>query len=166
MPSIPAGALRVTIVEGRDLVARDRYFGGSGKSDPYAIVSCGIRKISFKHQYVSESLNPKWDYEVTFAIENPEGHKISIDVYDFNKMTNDDFLGRVEFSVEDTIKRKNFNKWLKLEKVESGEVHVMCEWKIAKPVSALSNNASKDCYLVSVFVHECNNHKTYIFLFG
>ena len=157
MPLIPAGALRIIIVEGRDLVARDRHFGGSGKSDPYAIVSCGERKVSFKHRYVSESLNPKWNYEVTFAIENPEGHKISIDIYDFNKMTNDDFLGRVEFSVEDTIKSKNFNKWLKLGKVESGEVHAMCEWKIAKPASELTKGASKDCYLVSLFVHECKN---------
>ena len=157
MPLVPSGALRFTLIEARNLIIQDRYFGGSGKSDPYAIISCGERKVSFKDQYVAECLNPTWNYEVTFAIENPEGHKINIEVYDFDKMANDDFLGTVELSVEDTIKDKTFDKWLKLEGVDSGEVHAICEWKIAKPASELLDAGSKNLYLVSVFVHECKN---------
>merc|ERR1719414_1134593 len=119
MPLVPSGALTVKLVKARNFIAQDRYIGGSGKSDPYAIISCGERKVSFKDQYVAESLNPTWNYEATFAIENPEGHTIGIEVYDHDKMANDDFLGQLELSVEDSIKHRRFDKWVKLKGVES-----------------------------------------------
>ena len=37
----PAGLLTVTIKEARDLLKKDKHIGGSGKSDPYAVVSIG-----------------------------------------------------------------------------------------------------------------------------
>ena len=45
----PAGLLVVQLVEARDLLKKDKHFGGSGKSDPYAVVSIGERKMSFRY---------------------------------------------------------------------------------------------------------------------
>ena len=157
MPLIPSGAFTVTIIEAKNLIKADF----RGLSDPYAIISMGERKISFKDKYVAQNLNPKWNYISTFAVEHPEGHTIKIEVYDFDKGRTDDFLGQALLSIGATGDA-TFDKWIKLEGVESGEVRVVCQWKVARAISDFSHLKSnfvvlKDLYLVSVFVHECEN---------
>lgn len=60
------GVVRVHLLEGRDLVAKDTYMMGlvKGKSDPYATLRVGNRH--FKSKTIKENLHPKWDevYEV------------------------------------------------------------------------------------------------------
>ena len=157
IPLVPAGALTITLIEGRNLVKRDTYFGGSGKSDPYAIISLGQRKVSFKDKYVSADLNPKWNYSSTFAVEQPKGHTLNIEVYDFDKASTDDFLGKAFLPLVDVIEGKILDKWIPLSGVESGEVRAFCEWKVARKASYLSCQDLNGLYLVSVFVHGCEN---------
>lgn len=60
------GVVRVHLLEGRDLVAKDTYMMGlvKGKSDPYAMLRVGNR--NFKSKTIKENLHPKWNevYEV------------------------------------------------------------------------------------------------------
>lgn len=60
------GVVRVHLLEGRDLVAKDTYMMGlvKGKSDPYATLRVGNRH--FKSKTIKENLHPKWNevYEV------------------------------------------------------------------------------------------------------
>lgn len=60
------GVVRIHLLEGRDLVAKDTYMMGlvQGKSDPYAILRVGNRH--FKSKTIKENLYPKWNevYEV------------------------------------------------------------------------------------------------------
>lgn len=60
------GVVRVHLLEGRDLVAKDTYMMGlvKGKSDPYATLRVGNR--CFKSKTIKQNLYPKWDevYEV------------------------------------------------------------------------------------------------------
>ena len=89
-----------------------------------------------------------------------KGHTIKIEVYDFDKGTTDDFLGQALLSIGVTG-NTTFDKWIKLEGVQSGEIRVVCQWKVAKPISDFSNLksnfvVSKDLYLVSKReCHEC-----------
>lgn len=63
------GVVRVHLLEGRDLVAKDTYMMGlvKGKSDPYAKLRVGNRH--FKSKTIKEDLNPRWNevYEVAFC---------------------------------------------------------------------------------------------------
>lgn len=60
------GVVRVHLLEGRDLVAKDTYMMGlvKGKSDPYATIRVGNRNV--KSKTIKENLHPKWNevYEV------------------------------------------------------------------------------------------------------
>lgn len=60
------GLLRIHLVEGQNLVAKDNMMGGmvKGKSDPYAKIQIGGE--TFKSQVIKENLNPTWNemYEV------------------------------------------------------------------------------------------------------
>lgn len=60
------GVVRVHLLEGRDLVAKDTYMMGlvKGKSDPYATLRVGNRQ--FKSKTIKENLHPQWNevYEV------------------------------------------------------------------------------------------------------
>lgn len=61
------GVVRVHLLEGRDLVAKDTYMMGlvKGKSDPYANLRVGTRL--FKSKTIKENLYPKWNEE--FEVE-------------------------------------------------------------------------------------------------
>ncbi len=58
--------LRIHLVEGQNLVAKDNLMGGmvKGKSDPYVKIQVGGE--TFKSQVMKENLNPVWTemYEV------------------------------------------------------------------------------------------------------
>lgn len=55
------GVVRVHLLEGRDLVAKDTYMMGlvKGKSDPYAKLRVGNRQ--FQSKTIKENLHPKWN---------------------------------------------------------------------------------------------------------
>ena len=66
----PSGFLSLEIIEGRNLLAMDDHFMGSGKSDPYVIVSIGERSFNFRDKFVPKTVNPKWNYTVPKILVN------------------------------------------------------------------------------------------------
>ena len=95
--------LRLTINKACDLVKKDIF----GASDPYVQIyreminnyeaqspSQKIRKTAT----IRKTVNPEW--HETFEIEvDPQKHELVLDVFDENRMTRDDFLGRVTLPV-------------------------------------------------------------------
>ena len=150
----PAGFLSVTLKEARDLIKKDKHFGGSGKSDPYAIINIGERKISFQDKYVAKTLDPTWNYTTSFVMEDPSGQEMGIEVYDFDKGSSDDSLGSTSISLSDVTQHKSYDKWISLNDVKSGEVHVCCDWNVARPACE-SKVDLQTFYIVSLFVDRC-----------
>jgi len=133
----PAGLLVVQLVEARDLLKKDKHFGGSGKSDPYAVVSIGERKMSFRSQYAAKTVNPVWNYQTSFLMENPEGQSMKIEVFDWDSSSADDFLGVTEVSLDNivsTLDDHKVDRWIPLSDVKHGDIHLVCEWRPAKPI--------------------------------
>uniref|UniRef100_A0A672MSU9 Extended synaptotagmin-1-like n=1 Tax=Sinocyclocheilus grahami TaxID=75366 RepID=A0A672MSU9_SINGR len=87
------GMLRIHLVEGQNLVAKDNMMGGmvKGKSDPYVKIQIGGE--TFKSQVIKENLNPTWNemYEVGIPDNNLD---VKFEVYD-KDFESDDFLGRL-----------------------------------------------------------------------
>ena len=152
----PAGLLSVTLKEARDLLKKDKHIGGSGKSDPYAVISIGERKVSFRNRYVPKTVNPTWDYSTAFIMEDPAGQEMGIDVYDFDAGSADDFLGKTSVSLADILQNNIFDDWITLSDVKHGDVHLYCDWKIAVPASE-DNEGVRDSYIISIFIDRCQD---------
>ena len=126
-----------------------------GKSDPYVIVGIGQNIVSFKDKYLANTVNPEWNYQALFAVEEPSGHSLSLEVFDYDAGSEDDFMGQVEVSVRSLVESGSWQQWLSLEEAKHGEVLVASQWcpvLSSEPVSL----ASSRC-VVSLYIHCASN---------
>ncbi|RUS75867.1 hypothetical protein EGW08_016388, partial [Elysia chlorotica] len=92
--------LRIKVIEGVNLAKKDIF----GASDPYVKVSLndsGTLVDVKQTSIVRKSLNPKWYEEFIFRV-NPERNNLLFEVFDSNRVTRDDFLGMVDFTLNMT----------------------------------------------------------------
>jgi len=98
----PAGSsertkiLRLKVISADNLAKKDIF----GASDPYVridLVTCRGDEVidSVLTKTKKRTLNPRWDEEFLFRLK-PSEHKLVLEVFDENRLTRDDFLGRVE----------------------------------------------------------------------
>ena len=149
----PSGLLNVHLKEGRNLLKKDKHFGGSGKSDPYAVISIGERKVSFRSKYIAKTVDPVWNYTTSFLMEDPNGQNLKIEVFDFDAGSTDDFLGVTSIPLSSVLDN-SMDRWVTLNDVKHGDVYLKCNWKEAKPAEDETNLKAA---IVSVFVDKCSN---------
>ena len=147
----PSGVLVVDVFRGRDLVKKDL----GGKSDPYVIVGIGQNIQSFKDKYVANTVNPEWNYRALFAVEEPSGHSLSLEVFDYDAGSEDDFMGEVEVSVRSLVESGSWQQWLTLEETKHGDVLVSTQWCPVVSSDRVSL-ASSRC-VVSLYIHSGSN---------
>ncbi|KAF0313354.1 Extended synaptotagmin-3 [Amphibalanus amphitrite] len=91
--SQPKGVLRLRLIEGKDLMKKDRNIFGQGKSDPYAIIYIGAKQ--FKTKYIQDTVDPVWNYVCEFALLESVGPRLWVELSDSDDPGNkDDNLGR------------------------------------------------------------------------
>ncbi|XP_076279271.1 E3 ubiquitin-protein ligase Nedd4 isoform X4 [Lasioglossum baleicum] len=88
--------LRLKVLSGHQLAKKDIF----GASDPYVRVDLntvtGNQTVdSVLTKTKKKTLNPVWEEEFIFRVK-PVEHKLVLQVFDENRLTRDDFLGRVE----------------------------------------------------------------------
>eukprot|EP00088_Acartia_fossae_P069938 TRINITY_DN9237_c0_g1_i1.p1 TRINITY_DN9237_c0_g1~~TRINITY_DN9237_c0_g1_i1.p1 ORF type:complete len:874 (-),score=165.88 TRINITY_DN9237_c0_g1_i1:8-2629(-) len=88
--------VRLKVIRAMNLAKKDIF----GASDPYVridlVTSQGDEVIdSVLTKTKKRTLNPKWEEEFLLRLK-PADHKIVLEVFDENRLTRDDFLGRVE----------------------------------------------------------------------
>ncbi len=156
----PSGVLEVKVLEARDLLRMDKGLTGSGKSDPYAIVTVGMRKVSFRDRYVPKTINPKFDYSTSFEIEDPFGQEVKVELYDYDNSSSDDFLGSKILDLSLLVQRHGgFEEWVTLDGVSRGQVRLGAGWKEAVPLDD-QDETDFDSFILSVFVDSCKNLST------
>jgi len=88
--------LRLKVISADNLAKKDIF----GASDPYVRIDL----VTIRGEEVVDSvltktkkrtLNPRWEEEFLFRLK-PSEHKLVLEVFDENRLTRDDFLGRVE----------------------------------------------------------------------
>ena len=125
---IPKGNIKVNLNKAKNLMKADLI----GKSDPYAIISCGDDKS--KTKTIKNNLNPEWNHEVYFPVDNNTPRNINIQVFDADKFGKDESLGSANMDIADLVQNGPvLNQWLPLENAKSGEVQVSAEFDFGDP---------------------------------
>jgi len=88
--------LRLKVISADNLAKKDIF----GASDPYVRIDLvtvrGDEVVdSVLTKTKKRTLNPRWEEEFLFRLK-PSEHKLVMEVFDENRLTRDDFLGRVE----------------------------------------------------------------------
>ncbi|TRY62841.1 hypothetical protein TCAL_08192 [Tigriopus californicus] len=154
--SKPAGVLQVNLKEAKDLLKKDKGLTGSGLSDPYAVMSIGERKISFRNKYVPKTVNPEWNYIHEFIMEDSFGQKLMIDVFDFDNSTTDDFLGSIAIEIGNIVESQVYDEWMRLSQVKHGQLHLNAKWLKTEPITE-DNANSFQSYVVSILIDSCKD---------
>lgn len=103
---IGAAVLTITVVEGRNLPVMDP----TGKSDPYCVVSVGnqVQRTAVHYSTVSPTWHETLQFDISGVpqlmqnepVENAMScclqHYIQIDVWDYDTLNRDDFMGRIQ----------------------------------------------------------------------
>ncbi|CAK9108749.1 ABC transporter A family member 1 (ABC transporter ABCA.1) (AtABCA1) (ABC one homolog protein 1) (AtAOH1) [Durusdinium trenchii] len=99
------------IIEAQDLAKSDRF----GRSDPYCVVSFNGERLG-KTAMERKTLTPHWDERIYLSIPGNRmgrGDLLTIDVFDHDTFSSDDFLGRVTLAGNEIVPRETF-EWHEL----------------------------------------------------
>jgi hypothetical protein len=113
--------VRVTILEGRNLVAKDKNFWGKKvSSDPYVKVFHGPNKMG-KTCIVKKTLDPKWDDQTFVLNVIPRAldvyKTIECSIFDHDQLSTDDSMGTCFVNIPNSLNSKH-TSWYQVEKGE------------------------------------------------
>ncbi|XP_077435251.1 extended synaptotagmin-3 [Vanacampus margaritifer] len=155
---LPRGVVRVHLLEARDLVAKDTYMLGmvKGKSDPYATLCVGDRKV--KSKTIKENLHPRWAEVHEFVVHEAPGQELEVDIFD-EDADKDDFIGRYHLDLGEVKTEKEMDRWFPLEGVPSGQVHLKLHWLSLQSDSTLlkESNDGYACAMLAVYLDNASN---------
>lgn len=122
-----AGVLRVHLKKADRLEKKDIGIMGMGKSDPYATLSVGARRLQTKR--INNTVNPEWDFVADFPIEVVQGQQLTLEVWDHDDPGDDEPLGRSTVAT-DLVAKKGLIKdmWVELEEVKTGRALMTLAW--------------------------------------
>eukprot|EP00824_Muranothrix_gubernata_P009272 TRINITY_DN21846_c0_g1_i1.p1 TRINITY_DN21846_c0_g1~~TRINITY_DN21846_c0_g1_i1.p1 ORF type:complete len:1314 (+),score=387.07 TRINITY_DN21846_c0_g1_i1:460-3942(+) len=126
--STGGGKLVVKVVEARELEKMDKF----GQSDPYCVLT--IEGDTQKTDVVKKTLEPKWDAEFKFPLDSDTAELV-IDMFDWDKIGDDEFMGRVTIPVSSLLDGQWHDQWLNLRpkqeggKETKGYLHVVAQFQ-------------------------------------
>ncbi|XP_039576578.1 ras GTPase-activating protein 4-like isoform X3 [Passer montanus] len=100
--------LRCSVLEARDLARKDR----NGASDPF--VRLRYNGKTQESTVVKKSCYPRWNETFEFELAKPAGEKLCVEVWDWDLVGRNDFLGKVVFSVQGLETAGQEEGWFRL----------------------------------------------------
>ncbi|XP_053941333.1 ras GTPase-activating protein 4 [Cuculus canorus] len=100
--------LRCAVLEARDLARKDR----NGASDPFVRLRYN-GKVQ-ESTVVKKSCYPRWNETFEFELAEPAGEQLCVEVWDWDLVGRNDFLGKVVFSVQGLVAAGQEEGWFRL----------------------------------------------------
>lgn len=102
----------IEILQGRNLASKD----SNGLSDPFCKILVGDTVVK-KTKVIPRSLNPSWEGEVvTLGRKKASSGPVMLEVWDHDKLSEPEFMGRAEIDVSPNGPHARFNSvWLPLQ---------------------------------------------------
>ncbi|KAF0911770.1 hypothetical protein E2562_012278 [Oryza meyeriana var. granulata] len=129
-PEARRGVLKVVVASGTNLAVRD-----FTSSDPYVVVR--FAGTNAKTKVINRCLNPVWNEEMSFSIEEPAG-VIKFEVFDWDRFKYDDKMGHAFLELQPVAAAAKLRRALRL---TTGET------KLRKVAASVDN-----CLLCDSFV--------------
>ncbi|KAK4844374.1 hypothetical protein QYF36_019394 [Acer negundo] len=123
------GWIELVLVEAKDLVAADL----RGTSDPYVRVQYGNLKKRTKVVY--KTLNPQWSQTLEFP---DNGSPLELHVKDHNALLPTSNIGDCVVEYQRLPPNQMSDKWIPLQGVKRGEIHVRITRKVPEPLKRSS----------------------------
>ncbi|KAI3976577.1 hypothetical protein MKX01_008435 [Papaver californicum] len=125
------GWIELVIIEARDLIAADL----RGTSDPYVRVHYGNLKKRTKVTY--KTLTPQWNQTLEFP---DDGSQLELHVKDHNALLPTSSIGNCVVEYQWLPPNETADKWIPLQGVKKGEIHV----KVTRKIPELQKRPSTD----------------------
>ncbi|XP_070001637.1 extended synaptotagmin-2 isoform X4 [Penaeus vannamei] len=127
MCPVPSGVVRLHIIEAENLAKKDIGILNMNKPDPYCIMRIGLQ--NFKTETFKNTSNPKWDAckEYLCSSDTRFGNKIHFEVFDHDRMTDDDFIFMTNLDFQE-IWKNEIDTWLRPTESNSGSLHIKATW--------------------------------------
>ncbi|XP_028394171.1 extended synaptotagmin-3-like isoform X2 [Dendronephthya gigantea] len=123
---MPKGVIRLEVIEARDLEKKDIGFLKKGSADPFVVVKIGSE--SFQTEVKKNTLSPNWSETFEFFVDFPNGQKIRLHLFDYDKASDNESMGYIELDISAVAAQGIVDLWMPLEETKSGELHVKCTW--------------------------------------
>ena len=125
---LPDGVLRIKVVEGSDLEAKDiKFLSNSGSSDPYVTLTIGAEKFSTSIK--QSTLNPVWNETFELLVEESRNRNVDVTVFDRDRLpSRDESLGRQCWSLGKLLETGYQDVWMGLDDAKSGKLHLQMTW--------------------------------------
>jgi len=146
-----ATKLSVEVLEARELQT-----GGLGEADPY--VKLWIENYQENREFVTKtfknSRNPVWNQNFNIGplyLFLGQG-TLNIEVYDKDKFSRDDFLGRCKLALDTLRPEKQYHVWLTLNDCKSGKIRVKLE-------ASRATDPKNAAEIAQVIINHCKNNR-------
>ena len=130
---VAACELELTIVAGKDLIAKDGGMFSKATSDPFVKATIGHMVLG-QTPHVENNLNPEWNADLctdtdVSAAAMQGGGAILLAIFDYDAMSGSDPMGVVSIDVADLVDGRPLDKWLDVMpcdgcKKAKGQLHV------------------------------------------
>ena len=123
-PYEPPNELVVTLLRGRNLMIKDKFwFSKGGSSDPLARISVdcvdgfqdGKKRGERKSLTKKKTLEPEWNQTFVYPnVRGPDNHHLDIIIEDEDWLSGNDFMGMARICLTDIEDKRLTTKWLPL----------------------------------------------------